>query len=101
MIEIKPGDIFLSRNPMALGKVINFVQKIQSQDKKSVYPHAGIVLDEEGTTLEALWTVKSQNLFKDYKGDQVLIVRWDKMDPERFKSGFEKIKPHIGQVYPF
>ena len=99
-IKLKKGDFFLSRNPMMLGRVINLNQKFWSKDNKSKYSHAGIILDEYGTTLESLWTVKSQNLFEGYKDTEILIARHDQMNVETFKKGYDGIKHHIGQWYP-
>lgn len=100
MIDLKKGDIFLTRNPMMLGKIINAVQKFNSPDNESIYSHAGIIIDESGKTLEALWTVKSQNIYKDYKGIEVLILRYSGMTDEAFSNGMKKIKRHVGDFYP-
>lgn len=97
---LKPGDIFLSKNPMALGIAINAVQTFWSTDNKSEYSHSGIILDSAGKTLESLWTVKNQNLWDAYKGEQILIARHKLMSQGRFDLGYSKIEKHIGQVYP-
>jgi len=101
MIELKPGDVFASRNPQSLGKLINFVQKLKSKDNCSEYGHTGIIIKPDGTTLEAVWSISSQNIFKDYAGQKVLIARWNKMTPECYNKGFEAIKCHIGNTYPY
>lgn len=98
---LKPGDIFLSRNPMALGRAINAVQLFWSTDNQSKYSHAGIVLGESGETLEALHTVKHQNLYRDYAGQEILIGRWNYMTRERFDEGMKFIQDRIGKVYPY
>lgn len=95
-----PGDEFATKNPMALGAVINFVQKAKSADNESTYSHTGIITDPYGATLESLWTVKSQILWEAYKGARVLVVRNIHMDPYVYAAGFEKIREHIGQWYP-
>lgn len=99
MIELKPGDIFCSRNPMMLGRAINAVQTIWSKDNKSEYSHSGIILDSKGTTFEALWTNKKQNIFKAYAGRNVLIGRHRNMSSEVFEKGWEGIKKHEGKWY--
>ena len=73
--RLQVGDQFATRNPMALGRAINAVQTVISRDGKSTYSHAGIILDREGTTFEALWTNKRQNLFEAYEGKRVVIAR--------------------------
>lgn len=95
-----PGDEFATRNPMALGMAINFVQKAKSVDNESTYSHTGIVTDPCGATIEALWTVKSQNVWEAYKGEKVLVVRNINMTPDVYAAGFEKIRKHLGQWYP-
>ena len=98
-LRIKRGDIFLSKNPMSLGKLINAVQRFWSTDDKSKYSHAGIILTETGHTLEALWTVKSQNLYVDYKDTDILIARY--VGVKDVTAGLHYIRKHRGQWYPF
>ena len=98
--QLCPGDEFATRNPMALGKVINFVQKVKAVDNESAYSHTGIITDLCGSTLEALWTVSAQNLWEAYAGNKVLIVRNINMTLPTFFAGFAKIREHIGQWYP-
>ena len=99
-MDLRPGDIFCTINPMALGKAINFVQKVWSGDDQAIYSHAGIITSEEGDTLEALWTVKQSNLSK-YKGKQVLIGRHRDMTPAKHNAAIYQIKQrHEGQWYP-
>jgi hypothetical protein len=95
-----PGDEFATKNPMAMGKVINFVQAAKAVDNDSEYSHTGIITDPYGATIEALWTVKSQNLWEGYKGAKVLIVRNISMSIPLYVAGFNKIREHIGQWYP-
>jgi hypothetical protein len=95
-----PGDEFATKNPMALGMAINLIQKAKSVDNESTYTHTGIIMDIHGATLEALWTVKSQNLWDAYKGEKVLISRNINMSLPVFVAGIAKIREHIGQWYP-
>lgn len=97
---LRPGDEFATKNPMALGCLINLAQKVKSVDNESVYTHAGLIIDPQGTTLESLWTVKTQNLWTAYAGEKVLIVRNLNMNPGAYVAGMNKIKKHIGQWYP-
>ncbi|MDP3284734.1 MAG: hypothetical protein Q8M56_09945 [Desulfobacterales bacterium] len=98
---LKPGDEFATKNPMALGVAINIVQKAKSVDNESTYTHAGIITGAAGTTLESLWTVKSQNIWVAYEGKKTLIVRNINMHSDVYAAGYAKIKKHIGQGYPF
>ena len=99
MISLQPGDVFCTKNPMALGRAICFVQKIHASDNQAEYSHSGVILDKGGTTFEALWTNKRQNLFHAYQGKKVLIGRHDKMTSEAFQAGWERIKHHEGHWY--
>lgn len=95
-----PGDEFATRNPMALGDIINVVQAAKSIDNKSEYTHTGIITASSGATLEALWTVKSQNIWDAYRGERLLIVRNIGMTPEVYAAGYAKVRENIGQWYP-
>ena len=97
---LQPGDEFATRNPMALGMAINFVQAAGAVDNQSDFSHTGFITSVDASTLEALWTVKSQNIWDAYKGARVLIVRNINMTPDVYAAGFAKIKKHIGQWYP-
>ncbi len=101
MIKLQPGNLFCSRNPMALGRAICAVEKFYSVDNEAEYSHAGIITNTHGMTLEALWTVKPQNIYTAYKGTKVLICRHELMDDEAYWKGYNAVRKHIGQVYPF
>ena len=98
-IELHPGDVFCTRNPMALGRAINIVQKIWGKDNSSEYSHTGIITDAAGTTLEALWKIRGNSL-DEYLGKKIIIGRWKGMTPEAFQRGLEAIKDYIGKIYP-
>ena len=99
--ELKPGDIFCTVNPMALGTIIRFVQRFNSVDNSAIQSHAGIILDSKGTTYEAVWAVREQNLFLEYIGKHVLVGRHRGMDQYRFELGLKRLKAdHNGGRYP-
>ena len=100
-INLQPGDIFCTRNPMALGRAINAIQTFWASDNESKYSHAGIILDTEGTTYEALWTIKEQNLEEAYIGCGVLIGRTHFMTRAKFEAGLAEVLPFEGRIYPF
>ena len=100
--QVQQGDIFLTANPMWLGRAINSAQRFWSKDSHSIYSHAGIMITGTGRTYEALWTVKSQNLFTAYKGKQALIARHIDMSPARFLYSLKYIRNcHDKDWYPF
>jgi hypothetical protein len=98
-IDLEPGDIFCSKNPMGLGKLIIWWTKVWAKDNQAEYSHSGIILDKWGTTFEALTTNSKQDFFEAYKGDQVLIGRHVRMTPVLEKAGWEAVKHHEGGLY--
>jgi hypothetical protein len=99
-IDLRPGDVFASRNPQGLGSMILLAQKMKSADGEAEYGHTGVILTPEGTTFEALWTIRRQSLFEAYKGQQVLVARHEDMSPEAFQGGFQAVLPQEGRPYP-
>jgi len=54
MIDLKPGDIFVSENPSPfLRFFIMKAQKVISFDGHAKYGHAGIIVDSDGKTFES------------------------------------------------
>ena len=101
MIELQTGDVFGTRNPMALGRAINFMQKLWSHDGESTYSHSGIIISPEGKTFEALWTLDSQNLFEEYKGCEVIIARPNVEQEKKEQAIKSLIAQYKGTKYPF
>jgi len=101
MVELKPGDVFCTKNPQGLGRVICFAESLRSADGEATYGHSGIIIDSNGTTLEAVWHISRQNLFDAYKGNQVMIARWSGMTLTAFLKGWDSVKGEIGRDYPY
>jgi len=102
-IKLLPGDIFCSRNPMWLGIAINAVQRFWDVDNQCDYGHAGIITGVFGNTLEALWTVKAQNVWRAYDSPDrggLLIGRNQNMTYDKFLAGMEAVKVYKGNPYP-
>lgn len=99
-VELLPGDIFCTENPMWLGRAINSVQRFQDIENDSRYSHAGIITGQDGTTFEALWTVKRSTL-KNYIGKRIIIGRHANMTKLIFQQAYVEILKHEGQWYPF
>lgn len=100
-ISLKAGMVFATANPMLLGKAINGIQWLWSSDNESRYSHAGIIIDSNGTTFEALWTVKSQNIFEAYKGKKVIIAQPHATESKIRIELTKLISAHKGDWYPF
>jgi hypothetical protein len=95
------GDIFLTRNPQRLGRLIVAVQSFHDPDGKSKYSHSGIIVGPDShQSIEARWRTGFFCL-EEYAGDDILIARHDKMEPQRHYAGLQTIDKHIGQRYPF
>ena len=103
-IKLKPGDIFCTTFPGAfVGKAINKIQKIKSTDNQSELSHSGIIIDSNGTTFEAIWTYKQQNIWEAYGGKEtkLLIGRHKLMSNVKFIKGITEItSKYKGKVYP-
>ena len=101
---LKPGDFFAVQGTGLISKAINFFQRFWAKDHASVYSHAGLILDHEGTTLEALnrATLASQNLFDAYSNKQILIARYDHLTPKLHETALKALhKEFEGEGYPF
>jgi len=51
-MKLQPGDIFFQTSGTTLDIIINFFQALWSGDKRSIFSHTGIVVNEDGTTFE-------------------------------------------------
>ena len=110
MIELRPGDLFVSENPSPfLRYFIMKAQKSISFDGHAKYGHAGIIVDNEGTTFEAGIHIEGmcglrigyQNLFENYEGIEVMILRHEKMTDELFNHSFASISSTYNKrIYP-
>ena len=99
-IKLKPGDVFGTRNPMALGRAINGIQYFWSKDGESTYSHSGIIESVLGDTYEALWTIKKSNIDK-YCNKQIIIARYPSLDPNDILLAMRDLKKrHDKQWYP-
>lgn len=100
MIDLRCGDVFVSRNPWRIGRMINAVQRFWSLDGRSEFSHAGIITSVDGATLEALATVSCGNLLRDYAGQRVMIARpHAPRDVKKLALVTIRAK-HLGQIYP-
>lgn len=103
MIDLMPGDFFCTNLPGSfVANAILVAEKFFSKDNQAELSHSGIILDANGTTLEALWTVKKQNVWSAYgrTGIKLLIGRHTRMTYDRFVMGRYKLKREEGDWYP-
>lgn len=99
-IDLHPGDVFGANLGGVLGNIIKCAEAIKSADGEARYSHTGIILTPQGKTFEALWTIKSQNFFEAYRGAEVIVARYNKMNNQRFRWGYDAIHCQAGQTYP-
>lgn len=100
-IELKPGAVFGTRNPMMLGRLINANQWFWSRDGESTYSHSGIIESTLGHTYEALWSIRAGHL-KDYDGQKIIIARHESLDYQHFRDAMTTVKKrHDRQWYPW
>lgn len=100
-IEVQPGDVFGTRNPMLLGRAINGMQYFWSSDNNSVYSHSGIIESATGDTYEALWSIEEGHL-DEYCSNRVIIARYTDLNEKAFKLAMKKLKKrHDDQCYPW
>ena len=100
-MKLMPGDVFAVNSDSLLAKSINAVQWIHSRDGEAKYNHAGIILDETGQTLEALWTIRKGHM-DAYRGKQVIIARINAVSIQKREAVLKQlIVEHMGQWYPF
>jgi len=100
-LDLQPGDVFLTCTTNIISKAINSIQQWWSIDGKSIYSHAGIIVDFSGTTFEAKFQgIIYSNLDKILK-QPLMIVRHQFMSIPVFNKAFERLKYHTGMMYPF
>jgi len=110
MIELRPGDIFVSENPSAILRFcIKYAQKALSMDGKSKYGHAGIIVDSTGKTFESGIHIPDKrgirigygDLFDSYQGAEVMILRHEKMTEKLFRDAFIPLALEYNKkIYP-
>jgi hypothetical protein len=99
-VEIRAGDVFATKNPMWLGRIINMIQRFWSRDGRSKYSHGGIIVNEHGETFEALWRIGRSTLFK-YAGEEIIIARCVTVSAKDIDFALKRlIVQHTGHFYP-
>lgn len=106
--DIQIGDVFVVEGNMGfLSSMIRGVDWFWSPDNEASYGHAGIITNSSGDTLEALWSVRKDNISR-YKDKPVLIARptfrvsdgRGITDAERFAAVKRVEKEFLGKTYP-
>jgi len=101
-VAVNPGDVVLTNLPGILGSAINKAQSFWSPlTVDASTSHAAYVIDSDGSTLEALWTVKRRNVYALSQQMPLIIARHDCMNPATFEKSWASIKDYEGTRYPF
>ena len=102
---LKAGDIFVVAPPkghenFASNAIVGITTKYEV-DGVAISSHAGIIIDGNGTTFEAIWPRYSQqNIWDAYRGCRVLIGRHIDMTPDMAQKGYNAVKHLAGMRYP-
>lgn len=96
-MDLRPGDIFCTVNPMWLGRAICAVQRFWDPDGEADFSHAGVITCGFNT-FEARWQNGRYSL-NDYIGERVLVGRHESMDYEAFLRGWQQIYHLEGRFY--
>ena len=100
-IQIQPGDAFASRSDKWYSKCIRFFSAIWSRDGVADYSHTGLLLAGD-MTFEALYSGITICGAEKYRGEQVIIVRFDSVSgPKREAILKEVVARFAGRKYPF
>ncbi|PIE67203.1 MAG: hypothetical protein CSA23_04955 [Deltaproteobacteria bacterium] len=95
-----PGDIFVVYSGTFFARTINRVQQFWDVDGQAKFNHAGVIIDADGTTIEALRTIQNGNIY-NYKDHLFMVGRPYAITDEKFQVGYDAIKGHLGQSYPW
>lgn len=100
--KLKAGDIFCTCDPRGgLAPAISALQGLWAADGAAEYSHAGVILAPGGTTFEALWRVRRQDLWHAYPAPaRLLIGRHVGMNAARFDRGWKVTRGYEGRHYP-
>jgi hypothetical protein len=97
-MKLQPGDVFFQTSGTWLDSIINFFQSLWSGDRRSVFSHCGIVIDEDGTTFEtSTWRTGFYNI-NSRRGRKTVVYVVRHMFMRRLKIAFPNLS---GRIYPY
>ena len=97
---LRAGDLFTTNGSGFIAKAIRVVQWFWSTDNEAPYNHSGIIINDQGATLESRWHF-AKYFLEDYIGYHILVVRHKDMNKVRFIQGYDAVKRDIGRTYPW
>lgn len=96
-LSLEPGDIVVTRNPMALGRMICACEKFWEPDRNAFASHA-LFMVSPTKCYDILWKTKIHDFYPAYKGEWVLIGRHRLMTPDAFHRGWMAMKPFLSEL---
>ncbi len=100
-MDLKKGDIFFVERETALGRFINWAQRLLSADGEARYNHSGIIRSDDGQTLESLSTVETHFFTTRYKDVNVLVARPTMPDKAKSDAVDRVVSADYGKKYPW
>lgn len=99
-----PGDIVLTRNPAWKARLIRYGTQRRGESK-TIVNHAGLIVDNRGTMIEALATVKKHNIVLAYEANsnrsQVAIFRPRNATPQILAAICGEAETFVGDSYGY
>ena len=99
-IELRPGDVFLSKGSNGLSQMITAVESWYAKDCYAEYSHSGIVLNNLGLIFEGGLINGKKNLFDKYYGKEILVGRHDQMRLYRYANGKQELDKFENTLFP-
>ncbi len=102
--ELLPGDVFLTRSPSLLGKLIRWFSR-QPGEAPTRYNHVGLIVSRgpitKARSIEALLKVRHGRFFRYYAGDksEVAIYRMPHIFAHERRSVVQKAMTYQGHKY--
>lgn len=100
--DFRAGDIVLTSSQRWLARLIRFGTRRRGESR-TVVNHAGCIVDDGGTLVEALKWVEHHNIAQHYGGckDRVAIFRPANIPEEDLEKIASEMWRHIGQSYGY
>lgn len=113
MLDLQPGDIVCTtywpgQDPdgpswgqylLSLG--IRSAECFNDVDGQAQLTHSFFIVKDNGTTFEALWKYRRQNIYEAYAGQEVLIGRHKELTRTKFLTAYyDIVRKYEGQRYP-
>ena len=100
-INIQRGDEFASAGTGWISKSILFISRLTSLQSEAKYSHVGIILNNKGKTIEALWDGIKYDSLDKYIGKQVIIFRRINVSDDVKQYAISRVKYFKGRPYPY